>query len=95
MTACFRDERHTESGGPIIPGRRDLLLEGENAPTPLDHAGASLLFLGLLPLFSVPPLWVVSVVIYSSLSFILFLHLSIIHTSPQVHVPSAILYGAL
>ena len=62
---------------------------------PLDHARASLLFLGLPPLFSMPPLWVVSVVIYSSLPFIFFLHLSVIHTSPQVHVPSAILSGAL
>ena len=55
---------------------------------PLDHAGASLLFLA--PLF-----WVVSVVIYSSLLFILPLHLSVIYAYPQVHVPSAILSGAL
>ena len=61
---------------------------------PLDHTGASLLFLGLPPL-SYALLWVVSVVIYSSLSFILFLHLSIIHAYPQVHVPSAILSSAL
>ena len=62
---------------------------------PLDHAKAFLLFLGLPPLFSTPPLWVVSVVIYSPLPFIFFLHLSVIHTSPQVHVPSAILSSAL
>ena len=42
-----------------------------------------------------PPLWVVSVVIYSSLPFILLLHLSVIHVYPQVHIPSAILSGTL
>ena len=42
-----------------------------------------------------PSLWVVSVVIYSFLPFILLLHLSVIHTYPQVYVPSAILSGAL
>ena len=48
------------------------------------------------PLVSRPPsLWVVSVVIYSSLPFILLLHLSVIHAYPQVHVPSAILSDAL
>ena len=46
-------------------------------------------------LLFVPPLWVVSVVIYSSLPFILLLHLLVIHAYPQVHVPSAILFGAL
>ena len=34
-----------------------------------------------------PSLWVVSVVIYSSLPFILLLHLSVIHAYPQVHAP--------
>ena len=48
-----------------------------------------------LPSVSGPPLWVVSVVIYSSLPFILLIHLSIIHAYPQVHVPSVILSGAL
>ena len=62
---------------------------------PLNHAGASPLFLGLPPLFSAPLFGVVSVVIYSSLPFILLLHLSVIHAYPQVHVPSAILSGAL
>ena len=73
------------------------LSQGEGTPRsrigmrqPLfDHAGASLLSLGL------PFLWVVSVVIYSSLPFILLLHLSVIHVYPQVHVSSAILSGAL
>ena len=49
----------------------------------------------LLPVSGPPTLWVVSVVIYSSLPFILLLHLSVIHAYPQVHVPSAILSGAL
>ena len=35
---------------PNVPGRRDPLLEDGNTPIPLDHAGASLLSLGL-PLF--------------------------------------------
>ena len=37
----------------------------------------------------------ISVVIYPSLLVILLLHLSIIHTHPRVHVPSAILSSAL
>ena len=32
-TACCGDKRHTESGGPIVPGRRDPSLEDRNAPT--------------------------------------------------------------
>ena len=32
--ACFGDERHIESSGPIVPGRRDHSLKDENAPTP-------------------------------------------------------------
>ena len=32
--ACFGDERHIESNGPIVLGRRDPLLEDGNAPTP-------------------------------------------------------------
>ena len=74
---------------PNVPRRRDPLLKDGNAPTPLDHAGPSFLFLGL------SLLWVVSVAIYSSLPFILLLHLSVIHAYPQVHVSSAILSGAL
>ena len=69
--------------------RKDPSLGDENTPTLLDHAGASLLSLVL------PFLWVVSVVIYSSLPFILLLHLSVIHAYPQAHVTSAILSGAL
>ena len=34
-TACFGDERHTESSSPIVPGRRDSSLEDGDAPTPL------------------------------------------------------------
>ena len=76
------------------PKEKGPSLEDGNAPTPLDHAGASLLFLGLPSLFA-PFLWVVFVVIYSSLPFILPLHLSVIHAYPQVYVPSVILSGAL
>ena len=38
-------------GRPNIPGRRDPSLKDGNVPTPLGHAGASFLFLGLPPLF--------------------------------------------
>ena len=93
-TACFGDERHTESGGPIVPGRRDSSLEDRNAPTP-SWSRRSLPPVSGPPFSSCPPLWVVFVVIYSSLPFILLLHLSVIHAYPQVHVPSAILSGAL
>ena len=49
-----------------------------------------------LPSVSGPsPLWAVSLVIYSSLPFILLLHLSVIHTYSQVHIPSAILSSTL
>ena len=37
----------------------------------------------------------ISVVIYSSLPFIILLHLLVIHAYSQVHVPLAILSGAL
>ena len=32
-TACFGDERHIKSSGPIVLGRRDPSLEDRNAPT--------------------------------------------------------------
>ena len=85
-TACFGDERHTESGGPIIPGRRDPSLKDGNAPTP-SRSHRSLPPVSGPPFSFCPPLWVVSVVIYSSLPFILLLHLLVIHAYPQVHVP--------
>ena len=49
----------------------------------------------LPPVPGPPLLWAVSLVIYSSLPFILLLHLSVIHAYLQVHVPSAILSGVL
>ena len=42
-----------------------------------------------------PFLCEIPVVIYPSLLFILLLHLSVIQAYPQIHVPSAILSGAL
>ena len=44
---------------------------------------------------SSPPCFWASVVIYSSLPFILLLHLSIIHAYPQMHVPSTIFSSTL
>ena len=92
-TACFGGEKHTESGG--------LTSQGEGTPRPRTRIpnssrtlGASLLSLGLL-LLRLLPLWVISVVIYSSFPFILFLHLSIIYAYPRVHVPSATVSCAL
>ena len=96
-TACFGDEKHTESGGPTSQGEGTPRLR-MGIPNP------SRSHKSLHP-FSGPPssswpsplllLWVISIVIYSSLPFILLLHLSVIHAYPQVHVPSAILSGAL
>ena len=76
-------------------GEGTLRLRTGMRQPPLDHAEPSLLFLGLPPFFFRAPLWVVSIVIYSSLPFILLLQLSVIHAYPQVHVPSAILSGVL
>ena len=94
-TVCFGGEKHTESGGPTSQGEGTF-----RSRTGISNSSRS--HRSLLP-FSGPPssswssplFWVISVVIYSSLSFILLLHLSVIHAYPQVHVPSAILSSAL
>ena len=96
-TTCFGGEKHTESGGTTSQGEETLRSRtgiSNSSRTPR----ASFLSLGLPLLLGRPPpplLWVISVVIYSSLSFILLLHLSVIHAYPQVHVPSATFLGAL
>ena len=88
--------KNTQNQAPQRPREKGPLARGRGSPTPLGHTGASFLSLGLPLLLGRPPLlWVISVVIYSSLPFILLLHLSVIHAYPQVHVPSAILFGAL
>ena len=79
----------------LSQGEGTLRLRTGVRQPPLYHAGASLLFLGLPPPFFAPPLWVVSVVIYSSLPFILLLHLLVLHAYSQVHVLSAILSDGL
>ena len=77
-----RAAQHPREKGPLAQGRECV--------NPSRSRGS------LLPVSGPPPsLWVVSVVIYSSLPFILLLHLSVIYTYPQVYVPSAILSGAL
>ena len=81
-TVCFGDERHTESGGPTS--------QGEGTPR-LRTRMRQPLSITQEP----PPCFWASAVIYPSLLFILLLHLSVIHAYPQVHVPSAILSGAL
>ena len=86
--ACFGDERHTESGGSTSQGEGPLA-RGREYANPFRSRRS------LPSVFGPPFLWVVFVVIYSSLSFILLLHLSVIHAYPQVHVPLAILFGAL
>ena len=93
--ACFGDAKHTESGGPTSQGegtpcsrtgmRQPLLVTQE----PPSCFWASLSFLAV-PLFCE-----ISVVIYPPLLFILLLHLSVIHVHSLVHVPLAILSGAL
>ena len=92
-TTCFGGEKYTESDGPMSQGERTSRPR-MGTPNSSHIPGASLLFLGLLLLFSFL-LWVISVVIYPSLPFILFLHLSVIHAYTRVHVPSATLSGAL
>ena len=90
--------KNTQNQAAQRPMEKGPLARGRESPTPLSHTGASFLSLGLsLLLGRLPPLslWVISVVIYSSLPFIPLLHLSIIHVYPQVHVPSAILSGTL
>ena len=56
-TACFGDERHTESGGPIVPGRRDPSLEDGNALTP-SRSRRTLPPISEPPFSFCPPLWV-------------------------------------
>ena len=94
-TACFGDGRHTKSSGPIVPGRGDPLLEDGNASTPSRSCRSLPSVSGPPSSFLRPLFLVASVVIYSSLSFIFFLHLSVIHAYSQVHVPLAILSGTL
>ena len=73
--------QHPREKGPLARGR--------------EYANPSRSHRSLPPVSGPPPLWVVFVVIYSSLLFILLLHLPVIHAYPQVHIPSAILSGAL
>ena len=90
--------KNTQNGAAQRPREKGPFARGLESPTPLGYTGASFPSLGLpllLPPFPPPPLWVISLVIYSSLLFIILLHLSVIHAYPQVHVPSAILSGAL
>ena len=94
-TACFGDEKHTESGGPTSQGEgtpcsrigmRQPLLVTQEPPS---------CFWTSLSFLAVPLLCEISIVIYPLLLFILLLHLSVIHAHSLVHVPSAILSGAL
>ena len=99
-TACFGNEKHTESGDLTPQGEgTPRLRTGMRQPLSITQEPPSCfwasLFLGLLLLPGRSPLWVVFVVLYSSLPFFLLLHLSVIHTYPQVHVPSVILSDAL
>ena len=93
--AYFGGEKHTESRGPTSQGEGTL-----RSRTGIPNYSRS--HRSLLPFFgpssfswSSPLLWVISVVIYSSLPFILLLHLLVIYAYPHVHVPLAILSGAL
>ena len=73
--------QHPREKGPLARGR--------------EYANPSRSCRSLPPVSGPPSLCAVSLVIYSSLPFILLLHLLVIHAYPQVHVPSAILFGAL
>ena len=92
--------KNTQNRVAQCPREKGPLARGRESPTPIGHTGASFLYLGLhlppSPPGAFPPLfWVISGVIYSSLPFIFLLHLSVIYAYPQVHIPSAILSGAL
>ena len=73
--------QHPREKGPLARGR--------------EYANPSRSRRSLPPVSGPPLLWAVSLVIYSSLPFILLLHLLVIHAYLQVHIPSAILSGAL
>ena len=75
-TACFGDERYTESGG--------LTSQGEGTPRSRMGMRQPLSITQEPPscFWASPLIWVVFVVIYSSLPFILLLHLSVIHAYP-------------
>ena len=73
--------QHPREKGPLARGR--------------EYANPSQSRRSLPSVSGLPLLWAVSLVIYSFLPFILLLHLSVIHAYPQVHVPLAILSGAL
>ena len=77
----YQATQHPKEKGPLAQG--------------WEYANPSRSRRSLSPVSRPPPLWAVSLVIYSSLLFILLLHLSLIHAYPQVHVPSAILSGTL
>ena len=89
--------KNTQNRRPNVPGRRDpLLKDGNPQLLSITQEPPSLLWTSLFFFFiALPQIEVISVVIYPSLPFILLLHLSVIHVYPQVHVPSAILSGAL
>ena len=91
--------KNTQNRAAQRPREKGPLAWRRESPTPLGQTGVSFLSLGLpLLLGRLPPppfLWVIFFVIYSSLPFILLLHLSVIHAYPQVHIPSAILSGTL
>ena len=82
-----RAAQRPKEKGPLAQGRE--CANPSRSCRSLPPVSGPLLFLGL------PLLWVVFVVIYSSLPFILLLHLSVIHAYPQVPVPLVILYDAL
>ena len=81
-TTCFGGEKHTESDSPTSQGEGFLRLR-TGIPISSRIPGASLLSLCLFLLLGRPPppsFRVIFVVIYSSLPFILLLHLSVIYT---------------
>ena len=91
-TTCFGGEKYTKPDGLTFQGEKGASPEDRNSQL-LSHPKSLSPFYGPsgLPLM----LWMISVVIYSSLPFILLLYLSVIYAHTRVHVPSATLSGAL
>ena len=87
-TARSEGRKTYRIGQPKGPREKGPFARGLESPSPLASL-EPLPFSWASFLFPSPLLWVISVIIYPSLPFILFLHLSVIHTHTRVCVPSA------
>ena len=87
--------KSTQNRATQRPREKGLLARGRRCANPSRSHRSLLPFSGPPSSSSSPLSCEISIVIYPSFLFILLLHLSVIHAHPRVHVPSAILSGAL